>query len=170
MSSLDERLRAVEDELERLRATERSVPVVARYSTTAGQVLTNNTLTVIDFGTKTIDTHNAVATGSGWVFTAPTAGTYLVSASVMFATTTAWANGEVAQLELYKGGSRWSVFRRDSGLDTTTATQFKQLAGCDTVTLATGETISIRASQATGAALALHTDATFNYVDVVKVN
>ena len=165
-----QRITALEREVQRLRTLEQRVPIIARYNTAAGQVLANTNLTVIDFGTKIIDSHNAVATGSGWTFTAPTTGTYLVSASVLFATTTAWANGEVGQLELYKGATRWSVLRRDSGLDTTTATQFKHLAGCDTVTLATGETINIRASQASGAALALHTDATFNYVNVVKVN
>ena len=57
------------------------VQVSARYYTTAGQANVDASPTIINYGTKDFDTHNAVTTGASWKFTAPIAGKYLVVAS-----------------------------------------------------------------------------------------
>lgn len=55
--------------------------VAARYTVSTGASTANTS--PINFDTKEFDTHNAVTTGVGtWTFTAPAAGTYLVSTSL----------------------------------------------------------------------------------------
>lgn len=54
-------------------------PVIARY-TAANVGAIPDTATVFDFPTSDIDTHSAVTTGASWVFTAPIAGVYEISA------------------------------------------------------------------------------------------
>lgn len=52
--------------------------VAARYSLSATTAITG-TPTVVNFGTKIFDTHNAVTTGAAWHFTVPVSGLYQVS-------------------------------------------------------------------------------------------
>ncbi|MCC7443187.1 MAG: hypothetical protein IT285_16260, partial [Bdellovibrionales bacterium] len=57
-----------------------SEKVRARYTSTSGQSIPNSTVTVINFDTKEYDSHNKVATGAAWKFTADVAGVYSVKA------------------------------------------------------------------------------------------
>lgn len=56
--------------------------VVASYYATSAESLAVNQN--INYDTKDIDTHGAVTTGSGWVFTAPVSGLYTILVNVLF--------------------------------------------------------------------------------------
>lgn len=62
--------------------------VAAQYKRTTAQSIPNASDTLFQPDTKDFDTHNAVTTGASWKFTAPVAGTYLVSYSIGFASNT----------------------------------------------------------------------------------
>jgi len=73
-----------------------SEKVYAKYNI-AGAVSSDSS-TPVNFATKTVDSHAAVTTGSGWKFTAPVSGFYQISASL--ATSSATSN-----INIYKNGS-----------------------------------------------------------------
>lgn len=79
--------------------------VTAKYKmngSTATPTLSNGVTTVIDFNLKDFDTHDAVSTGSGWVFTAGDAGYYEVS-SIVALTTNSGLNS--LNMNVQKNGS-----------------------------------------------------------------
>jgi len=143
-----------------------STVIAARASTAAGQSIANLTTTIVNYGTVTFDTHGRILTGASWVFTAGTAGYYEVTASVVFASTTTWAATEVCQVMAYKNGAIWSIL--DYKDNFTAAATFAFVAGTDRVPMLVGDQIDIRVYQGSGAALALHTDATYNYVSIAR--
>lgn len=167
----DDIARTMRAQDQRIAQTEvKEVPgrLIARYTTNAGQSLTNNTLTIINYEDLSIDTDSAVTTGAAWVFTAPRPGYYQVSAALLFAGSAGWVSGEAARMDLYKNGALYAY------LDYTDnyaggATQFVHLAGGDVVYLTTGDTCQIRAIQISGAALALDTTTEYNHVTIVLV-
>src|SRR5690606_31895241 len=81
------------------------------------------------FNTKVVDTHNAVTTGSGWKFTAPVSGYYLVLASTFGSTTTT--------LTLYKNGVQ------SLAMGSMTATEYR--SGVAGIELNAGDYIDVRA-------------------------
>jgi hypothetical protein len=139
----------------------------ARYTTAAGQSISSSTgVTIVDFDTLVDDTNAAVTTGAAWHFTAPIAGRYLVVACVDFVTTTTWALTERAILDVFVNGSVYSQLRRMSNLDSSGTTAIVGLMGSDTVVLAAGDTLDIRVSQNSGAALALSASGLANRVSI----
>jgi len=90
--------------------------------------------TPINFDTKDYDSHNAVTTGSSWVFTAPSSGVYWIS-----------MNGDVTvstdfRLLLYKNGS---AFKSMSGV-IPSSTAGGRPSSSTSVKLLAGDTIQIR--------------------------
>lgn len=71
--------------------------VVASYYCSTNQ--STSTATPINFDTKEFDSAGAVTTGSGWKFTAPVSGTYLVNAFVVA------SSSQSNQIFIYKNGS-----------------------------------------------------------------
>lgn len=118
-----------------------SESVTARYSSTAGAVLSTSD-TIVDFPTRDYDSHMAVTTGSGWRFTAPISGRYAVK---LFAQTQGFAGAVSAYIaaKIYKNGSLRSRLALN-GCETAAAGQVKPLEGCDTVYLLAGEYIDLR--------------------------
>ncbi len=145
-----------------------SLAVVARAQTAAAQSIANATTTIVDYTTITIDTHGRVTGGALWRFTANSAGYYHIDASILFTATATWAPSELGQLMIYKNGVLWSVIAYKDNFGGATA-QFMQLHGGDLVDLLVGDSINVRVFQSTGGALALHTDATYNYVSIARV-
>lgn len=145
-------------------------PIVARYTTAAGQSIPNTTPTIIDFGTVTFDPDSHVTVGAAWKFTAKVAGYYQVNTSILYASTTTWALGEWANLAIYKGGVYYTDLDRDDQMNSSVTGQYKRLQGSDVVQLAVGEYIDIRAAQVSGGALVLFNSAVFNYVSIAKIN
>lgn len=146
------------------------VTVAARFSTAAGQSIPSSTVTIIDFGTELHDTHGAVTVGASWIFTVPAGlgGIYSVSANILFATTTAWATGESANLNLYLNGAANVILCRYEPL-VTGVDHYAFLAGSTDIELADGDEIDIRVQQLSGGALALFNSGGFNHVSIHRV-
>lgn len=142
--------------------------VAARATTAAGQSISNNTETVVNFGTVEFDTDNAITTGAGWRFTAPFNGNYLVSAAIMFASTTTWSDIELGALILRKNGSLYAYLDRKDSYGSASGV-LMQLGGTSLVNLNAGEYIDIRVLQNSGAALALFNSSQYNHVNIAKV-
>jgi len=142
--------------------------IVARAATAAAQSIANATTTIIDYGTVTFDPQTRITTGAAWKFTAALAGYYAVNASILLSPTATWAAGETGNLRLYKNGAFVSQLDRKDNFSGATA-QLMSLHGSDLIFLVAGDSINIRVLQDTGGALALHTDAAFNYVTIARV-
>lgn len=142
--------------------------VVAIYESDAGQSISNGSNDVIDFEDKIVDSHNAVTTGASWVFTAPVAGQYRVSAKAAYTSTTAWDAGESCSLRLLKNASGHRVLDFIEIQDGTTEL-IASLGGTVLVDLSSGDTLAVDTTQNTGGALTLLSDATEIYICIEKV-
>ncbi len=152
---------------ERYTGGETGVPVVARYSTNAGQSFTTAVTTIVNLEDVTFDPWGTVTVGASWKFTAPAGGFYQVSVLVEFATTVNWAVGERAQLQLFKNGTLYALL--DAQENNGATTHNVALQGDDVIQLIAGDTIDVRVTQASGAALALVATTENNHVSIVKI-
>jgi hypothetical protein len=146
--------------------------VHARYSTLSGQSIPNITTTIVDFNTLVDDTGGAsplVTTGAAWHFTAPVAGRYCIMSIIDFSTTTTWGPTERATLNYFVNGVIYSQPSRVSNLDSSVTTAIVRLSGVDTMVLNAGDTVDIRVSQNTGAALALSTSDLANHMSIYLI-
>lgn len=136
--------------------------VGARYSTSAGQAVPNGVVTVVNYDTKIWDTHNSVTTGPGvWKFTAPVAGTYMISAVATLTTLTNALTTYYAQLNITGDTSkvkRIDVASSYLGLDLQGAFKLKA-----------GDTIQYTIYQANGATRNLINSNIENTIEIVKV-
>ena len=162
--------RSLENRVGALERQERPVPVVAVYSTDAGQSIPHNAATIVDFEDQVVDTHSAVTTGAAWKFTAPLSGYYQVQVHLTFVSTTAWALIERAEIALYKAGAQYSVLDRATHWDTSAQTNFRTTRGGDVVQMAAGEHIDIRVTQDSGGALALFPTGVLNRVSIFRIH
>jgi hypothetical protein len=141
---------------------------IAATETVAARYYTNTATSfgtggVIPFELKSYDTHGAVSgSGSSWVFTAPIAGKYKVTAhiDILQSMTTAQA----IDLFVRVNGSIYSHFGRMWGVGTS---QQYQAWGSDCALLKAGDTISIYASCIAGTAI--YPDTQWNYVDIERI-
>lgn len=161
------RLVAIERELEVLRARGPARPIVARYTVNASQNIANNTTTIIDYAALVYDTHGRVTTGANWSFTAATAGYYDVRATISFAATNTWVQGEAAELRLFKNNAIHSILDYRADMDGV-ASILVMLGGSDTVYLAVGDCFDVRILQGSGGTLATPATATRSYIAVRK--
>jgi hypothetical protein len=145
------------------------VKSLVRYRTGAGQSISNATFTIIDFGTKDFDTKNEVTTGASWKFTAAQTGYYRVNSAITFTSTTAWAEGEVIELNLYKNGSSVSCMGRTNGRDFSASSEYASAAGGDIIYLLAGDYIDFRLYQNSGGTLALLNNSAFNHVSIEQI-
>lgn len=142
-----------------------SESVNARYSSAAGQALTNS-FAQVDFGTKVFDSHNAVTTGSSWKFTAPVSGVYSVKPYLQTGTYTGVVAATV-QVELYKNGA--SVSRFDTFMSLTTGTHVAALKGGDLIQLLAGDYIDVRIIKDASLTVSLAASAATVYVNITRV-
>lgn len=77
--------------------------IAARYTSSAGQTISYNTISIIDFATKDFDTNAAVTTGASWKYTIPVAGTYRVSSNILYSNMTGTTSSYY--VAIYKNGS-----------------------------------------------------------------
>lgn len=144
-----------------------SETVAARYRTSAGQSIPNNTPTIIDYGTRDYDTHGACTTGSSWKFTAPTAGKYSVSARAYSTNGGGWSLSETWKIYVYKNGSIWGVL---GGTEVHAAhSQRMEANGNTDVILNAGDFIDIRIIQNSGAPVSLQNDGDECHVSIHKI-
>jgi hypothetical protein len=140
--------------------------VQARASTTAGQSIATSTVTIIDFGTKTFDTHGAITTGGAWKFTAPSPGKYSVTAALKLIASPGWQTAEIFTVSVYKNGVLYSTMGK---LTTITNNSVENaIAGTDDVEMNAGDFIDIRAFQTNGNAITLATTAGDNFVSIKR--
>lgn len=165
-----EYVRGLERRIGALERQERPAPVVAVYTTSAGQNIPNNSATVVDFGTQVVDTHNAVTTGAFWHFTAPLAGQYAVLVLVRFANTTNWAEHEQVFLRAFVDGTGGIVLGYRTGLDSSGTTAAMGVAGRGVVPLGAGGALDVRLFQGSGDALALQNDGNFNHISIFRIH
>lgn len=137
--------------------------ITARYSTNAGQSISNNTVTIIDFEDKSYDDHGCVTTGASWKFTCPRAGRVRVNARATLASNAGWAVGETAYLSIFKTAAEYSRGPYDSPV---TATIVVNLAVEDEVDVVAGDTIDIRIFQLSGGSIALDSTSVKNIVSI----
>lgn len=133
--------------------------IAASYTTAAGQSISQNTDTIVDFGTKVFDNTAAVTTGSSWKFTAQVAGFYQVNAMVGWSTLN---TGVLYGLRIYKNGSLYRSF-------VTEGDTYSDLI-YDIVQLNPGDYIDIRAYQNAAASVTLEAAANRNYVSIALIN
>jgi hypothetical protein len=141
--------------------------VAARYSTASGQSIPINTYTTVNFNTKEYDTHNAVTTGTNWVFTAPVAGIYNVSFRLLYNFFSMSAPLEMPTA-LYKNNNYFCEIGRMT--IPTGGNVYPSMGGSADIQLNAGDTISIRANNFTGAARNLLADSGLVWVSIHKIS
>lgn len=143
--------------------------VASRYETTAGQSISDNTVTIVDFGTKSFDYQAAVTTGASWKYTAQVPGTYVVNASVLI-DNAAWSIAETQQIDLYKNGSFYSTI----GLNVveTTTVEKAPIRGRGTINLLAGDYIDVRVyfNNAANTSKSLNTIAGKNFIEIERLS
>lgn len=143
---------------------------VARYSTAGTNAAANGTDTILNFDTKSIDTHAAVTTGASWKFTAPTYGFYKVYASIRTAAY-AYTAGKSVGLIIKKtdlAAAQTSVGTHYTTLQAS-ATQQVDASIADIVELKAGEYIQVYWNQDSGGSLNLVAQATQDFITIEKV-
>lgn len=159
----ERRIRALEAALADIRGAGRPfAPIVAAYNTDAGQTITTGAaVAIVNFEDLIYDPQGLVTTGAGWAFTCPAAGLYLVTASVLFAASAAWASGERGLLQVFRNGSLAASLDRRDNFNTT---NLAQLSGTAPALCAAGDTLDVRVAQNSGSNIALNADAATCYV------
>jgi len=143
-----------------------SETVAARYTTAAGQSISDDTVTIVDFGTKTFDSHGSVTTGASWKFTAPISGKYSVKATILLSDGGGWAAGELYAAYIFKNAGHYSSILY--GAQAAHAT-YQAIVISDEVQLLAGEYIDIRVYQNSGAALTMAADANRNRAAIARI-
>lgn len=140
--------------------------VSAGYTTASANSISSGAQTIIDFGTKEYDTHNAVTTGAAWKFTVPIAGRYRVSCYVML-DTQSFAVDDKVSLSIFKNGAEVKSLKYNELQ--ASVTTYVDAGGTSTLNLVAGDYIDLRVFQNSGGARTLITNAVFNYVNIEKV-
>lgn len=137
----------------------------ARYNTAAGQSIASGATAIVDFGTKTSDTHGAVTTGASWKFTAPVAGRYAIKASIRMSSSTTTGG---TFLYLYKNGSSvsYSVVTQNQSVNGVLA----QPQLNDSIDLIAGDYIDFRVAHANAGSLTIYNDASVNFVNIERIS
>lgn len=138
--------------------------VGAVYKTNAGQVIADNTTSIIDFEDSVYDTNSAVTTGASWKFTAPSTGKYHVSCSIKFQQGN--FGGANVKLMLYKNNSLYLYI---GGFDPPNASLHNYVRGMCDVELAATDYIDVRVLQNSTVNMTLDTTAEYNHIDIHKI-
>ena len=160
---------AVPYAVEAKRATEalklKNRPMV-RYSSLKNTEIKTGTNTKLHFSTKQFDTHSAVTTSGDWVFTAPEAGIYKVTASIALLQSSAWDGAKTIGIALYKEGIAYSWLNK---LAPRSGTQ-PHLRGSDLIQLKQGEKLTIVAQQNSGSTITADKDKFLSYIAIHRVD
>lgn len=136
--------------------------VAARYTTNAGQSISNGATTIIDFEDKELDTHSAVTTGASWKFTAPFAGNYQVESCI---TTSGTGTGATILLDIFKNGGGYA--RGDRRVS---SNNFHGQCVTSLVVLSAGDYFDIRFENGSGATKTLESSTQTNHVSVFLIS
>lgn len=136
--------------------------VFVRAVHTAGQSMATTGTTVTWDAAGEVDTHGAFNTASG-IFTAPEAGYYSITAGLLSASG-ATTNAQYFDMYFYKNGVLATSFRGYG----TGGTIYVKVQGTDRLYMNKGDTFYVQGASGFGAARALHTDATWSNISIMK--
>ena len=140
-----------------------------RYASSAGQSLTNDTLTVIDFNTREYDVMGLVSgSGTSWVYTCPADGVYFINSTLVFDNGASWSADERRFMQIKINGTQTAQYLFYHEADAAGAGR-RGMTGSITMNLSAGDTIALAAQQTSGASLAIIASATFNHIDIFKL-
>lgn len=137
-----------------------------QYTSSAGQSIANGATSVILFGTKVFDSHNAYATGTG-LFTCPSPGKYRVSSTILFNSASFTAN-TVPTLQVNKNGSNYQRLAFE-GIGST-ATQYVGLSGSLTVSCIAGDTLAVAVNHGEATARSLESTGVNNSISIERID
>lgn len=132
-----------------------SESVNCRYTSSASMNIPTGSATIVDFGTKDYDSHNAVTVGASWKFTAPISGKYEMKVLTAFANT-AFTAGTVVEGRIYKNGVLYSNI--DQMTVSASVSQRPRMGGSDDINLLAGDYIDFRLVQSDGGGRNLDSD------------
>lgn len=141
-----------------------SESIQARYMN-GGQSIANGATPVVDFATKTFDSHGSATTGASWKFTAQVAGKYDVYSSLWYDSASFSAGSDI-QLLLFKNGVQYSTLDRHR-FAAAYSDRPPLLNGSDEIDLIAGDYIDIRTSHGETTARSVFTSTNENRV-VIK--
>jgi hypothetical protein len=140
--------------------------ISVRYSTDAGQSISHNSIAIVNFEDKAVDTHNAVTTGASWMFTAPIKGVYAVATNAHYENASVPASSSHYNL-LYKNTTNIAASK---GIHYNTVNGWEASPTIvETLDLDAGDTVDFRVLQIQGsgtAARALIASATYNWISI----
>jgi hypothetical protein len=129
-------------------------------NTTAAQSISSSATTIVVFGTVELDSDSGYNSGTGrYIIPAGKGGHYMVTASIMWST----APGTGGTLAIFKAGSVVKEIAPEASATNTTYSIDALLV------LAAGDVIDIRATQTSGAAIALNATAARNFVALKRI-
>lgn len=144
---------------------------VARYKVSGTKTMTNGAATIIDYDTQVYDNIPSVTTGAAWKFTVPAGqgGYYLIAASALLQSSTAWAVDEYALLGVYKGGALQSYLHAFY-MQAAAGTAYRVfLSGISALSLAAADYIDIRLTQNSGGDRTVESDGDYSHVSIARI-
>jgi len=140
--------------------------VNARYTTNAGQSISNASLTIIDFEDKDYDSHSSVTTGASWKFAAKISGKYRISSNLTTTSTGNFSAAEYIENRIYKNGSIYAA-KLQSDFNGSTSNKSVQISA--SINLLAGDYIDIREYQTSGGSMPLESASGYNWIDIERV-
>lgn len=149
--------------------------VGAMYSSTAGNTVTNNTITYIDYPTKGYDTHgfctgsgsgNVTVTNTGFKCVVPISGKYQIIINTQSASGGGWAAGEEWTPIIIKNGSQ---IKAGPNFAQATHSTYMSNTVIATLNLLSGDRIEPAIYQNSGGSVNMSTTATVNYFEIIRL-
>lgn len=141
----------------------------ARYKIGGAQNVSNDSATIINYGTSVLDPDSAVTTGASWKYTVPNGkdGYYLVVASAYLTSDADWTAGEAVQLWLYKGGAAQNILGAVYAQATATLPFFVQ--GATLISLAATNYIDVRLYQNSGGTIEVNASGDYSHISIARL-
>jgi plastocyanin len=154
-----------------------SETVAARYTSSAGNAVTNAVLNYIDFATKDYDTHNMVTvstatpknttvTNTGWKAIIPVSGKYKIFSNATSDAGGAWAAGEEWSVIIVKNGVELAT---SPNISTSTHSTYMNGLGSAVLNLGAGDRIEIGIYQNSGSSINLSSNPKIIYVEIYRI-
>lgn len=143
--------------------------IAARYMTDTAQSIPASAYTIINFDTVDYDPVSAVTTGASWKFTAPIGGYYHVDVFVEITFASAITTGKTFYTALYVDGVAYSIIGHWHQL-VSSVNSDAHMEGSDTIYLAKGSYVDVRAWHDMTSSGTLETDELENHVAIYLID
>ena len=125
----------------------------------------DSTTTLIDFGTKELDTHNAYSSG---IYTVPETGLYHINSSFMFNFNNEFDISEVMFIEIRVNDVQQRVTNYREGDVSDTDNKYYSMQIHAILSVNKGDEIKVNVHQTSGATLTAYNDTKFGYLNILK--